>query len=91
MKTTTSRIANDDFPVWHFPLTRAHAGIKLGNNRTGLLVWGDGDTLQLSIGVPTLWDHDGGAEWRDGQSYQAIRKVLEKGDEDVTNCAMFFS
>ena len=75
------RIANDDFPVWHFPLTRAHAGIKLGNNRTGLLVWGCGDTLQLSIGVPTLWDHDGGAEWREGQSYQAIRKVLEKGDE----------
>ena len=77
----TSRIANDDFPVWHFPLNRAHAGIKLGNNRTGLLVWGGGDTLHLSIGVPTLWDHDGGAEWRDGQSYQAIRKVLEKGDE----------
>ena len=82
MSPTPSRIANDDFPVWHFPLTRAHAGIKLGNNRTGLLVWGGGDTLQLSIGVPTLWDHDGGAEWRDGQSYQAIRKVLEKGDEE---------
>ena len=77
----TCRIANDDFPVWRFPLNRAHAGIKLGNNRTGLLVWGGGDTLHLSIGVPTLWDHDGGAEWRDGQSYQAIREVLEKGDE----------
>ena len=75
------RIANDDFPVWHFPINRAHAGIKLGNNRTGLLVWGGGDMLQLSIGVPTLWDHDGGAKWRDGQSYQAIRKVLEKRDE----------
>ena len=69
-----------DFPVWLFPLDRPHVGIKLGANRIGLLVWGGGDTLQLSIGVPTLWDHDGGAEWRDGQSYQAIRKVLEKGD-----------
>ena len=81
MNTANSRIANDDFPVWHFPLNRAHAGVKLGNNRTGLLVWGGGDTLHLSIGVPTLWDHDGGAEWREGQSYQAIRKVLEKGDK----------
>ena len=75
-------IANSDFPVWHFPLDRPHAGVKLGNNRVGLLVWGGGRILNLSVGVPTLWDHDGGAEWREGQSYQAIRKVLEAGDEE---------
>ena len=75
------KIANEDFPIWQFPLKRPHAGIKLGNNRLGLLVWGEGQTLQLSFGVPTLWDHDGGAEWREGQSYEAICKVLKKGDE----------
>ena len=76
-----TRIAGADFPFWHFPINRPHAGVKLGNNSTGLLVWGEGNELQLSIGVPTLWEHDGGAFWHEGQSFKAIRKVLEAGDE----------
>ena len=83
MKKTTPpcSLAGEDFPVWHFPLNRPHAGIKLGNNSTGLLVWGSDRTLHLSVGCPSLWDHNGGAEWREGQSYTAIRKVLEANDE----------
>ena len=77
------KIANEDFPIWQFPLKRPHVGIKLGNNRLGLLVWGEGQTLQLSFGVPTLWDHDGGAEWHEGQSYEAICKVLDCQPGDI--------
>lgn len=82
-KTTavSPKIAGADFPVWHFPLNRPHAGIKLGNTETGLLVWGGGSKLHLSIGYNRMWDHDGGVEWREGQSYGAIRKALESGDE----------
>lgn len=76
-----SRIYGDDYPMWHFPLTRAHAGIKMGNTGTGLLVWGGGRELILSLGMNTFWDHDGGAEWHEGQTYTAIRKALEAGDE----------
>ena len=86
MRTNTNgavpvRLAKTDFPVWHFPLPRPHTGPMLGNSSTGLMVWGDGATLRLTIGSTTLWDHDGGAEWREGQSYGAIRKALEAKDE----------
>ena len=86
MRTNTNgavpvRLAKTDFPVWHFPLPRPHTGPMLGNSSTGLMVWGDGATLRLTIGSTTLWDHDGGAEWREGQSYDAIRKALEAKDE----------
>lgn len=76
-----NKIAGQDFPVWQFPLNRPHVGIKLGNTRNGLLVWGGENKLQLSIGLNDLWDHDGGTEWHDGQSYGAIRSALEANDE----------
>ena len=75
------RLAKTDFPVWHFPLSRPHTGPMLGNSSTGLMVWGEGAVLQLTFGSTTLWDHDGGAEWSEGQSYGAIRRALEAKDE----------
>lgn len=78
-----NKIAGSDFPIWRFPINRPHAGIKLGNTRNGLLVWGGANELQLSMGLNDLWDHDGGTEWHEGQSYSAIRSALEANDEEA--------
>ncbi|MGI6495604.1 MAG: glycosyl hydrolase family 95 catalytic domain-containing protein [Kiritimatiellia bacterium] len=52
----------------------------LGNSRNGLLLWGEGRTLVLTLADNTFWDHDGGAEWQEGQSYARIRAALEAED-----------
>ncbi len=83
MTPDTPRIARADFPNWHFPLPRPQTGIPLGNSRVGLLVWGEGRTLRLTIGLADLWDHRGGAEWHDGQTYGAIRAALEAKDAEA--------
>lgn len=80
---------NDVYPYWGFPIEKAHSGIKLGTPRTGLLVWGGGRELVLSIGVPDLWDHDGGAHWRKEHAYANIRRMLETGDAEAMNRAFF--
>ena len=80
-KGAPARLAKTDFPVWRFPIARPHTGPLLGNSSTGLMLWGGGATLKLTLGSTTLWDHDGGAEWREGQSYGAIRRALEAKDE----------
>ena len=74
------RLAGEDFPFWHFPISRPHAGIKLGTPQVGLLVWGGGRDLHLSIGLTSFWDHRGGAEWHEEQSYSNIRRMLETND-----------
>ncbi len=66
---------------WTFPLPRTHTGIPLGNGRTGLLVWGEGNTLRVTIGRADLWDHRGGMPWTARQNYADIRRALEAGDE----------
>ena len=66
---------------WTFPLRRTHTGIPLGNGRTGLLVWGEGNILRITIGRAELWDHRGGMPWTDRQNYADIRRALEANDE----------
>ena len=52
---------------WTFPLT-------------GVLVWGGGDTINLTVGRADLWDHRGGYPWTDEQSYTNIVAAVESGD-----------
>ncbi|MFW6289054.1 MAG: hypothetical protein ACOC2Q_04670, partial [Spirochaetota bacterium] len=66
---------------WNFPLPRTHTGIPLGNGRTGLLLWGEGRRLCVTIGRADLWDHRGGMPWTERQNYRDIRSALEAGDE----------
>ncbi len=67
---------------WRFPLKRTHTGIALGNARTGLLAWGEGSSLRITVGRADLWDHRGGmADWTDAQSFKNIRARLEADDE----------
>lgn len=66
---------------WTFPLPRTHTGVPLGNGRLGALVWGEGDTLRMTLGRADLWDHRGGSLWGEGQTFTAIRESLERSDE----------
>ena len=67
--------------VWHFPLPRTHTGILLGNGRLGVMIWGDGRTLRLTLGRADWWDHQGARSWTPGKTYSAIRRLLEAHDE----------
>ncbi len=71
------------YPVWHFPICRPHAGPVLGNTSTGLMLWGGGDTLMLSLGRPRFWSHEGGAEWNASQRYGRIVDALTRRDEKM--------
>ncbi|MBN2641200.1 MAG: hypothetical protein JXR78_06085 [Victivallales bacterium] len=67
---------------WEFPLPRTHTGIPLGNATTGLLIWGEGRQLKITVGRADLWDHRGGMRWSPKQNLKAIRQCLEAGDEE---------
>ena len=66
---------------WEFPLPRTHTGMLQGNGTLGLMIWGEGSILRLTLGRADLWDHRGGLPWTEAQSYASIRDCLERGDE----------
>ena len=66
---------------WTFPREGScHEGIPFADGRTGVLVWGGGDTVKLTVGRGDLWDHRGGYPWTDAQSYTNIIALVEKRD-----------
>lgn len=67
--------------VWQFPLTRPHTGILLGNGTQGLMVWGGGGQLNITIGRAGFWDHRGGNEFSARTTYREVKKLLEAKDE----------
>lgn len=78
----SDKLSRADFPFWRFPVKTPQCGVKLGTPQTGLMAWGDGRKIILSIGMPGLWDHDGGAQWCDEQRYELVRRMLESGDSE---------
>lgn len=68
--------------VWHFPITRPHTGILLGNGTQGLMVWGGGRQLNITIGRAGFWDHRGGNEFSTKTTYQDVKRLLQAGDYD---------
>ena len=67
--------------TWEFPRTGScHEGIPFADGKTGVLVWGGGDTVNITVGRGDLWDHRGGYPWTDGQSYTNIISLVGKGD-----------
>ncbi len=66
---------------WKFPLPRTHTGMPLGNATTGLLVWGEGNHLKITISRADLWDNRGGMNWTEKQNFKDIRKCLEAYDD----------
>ena len=66
---------------WTFPLDAScHQGLAFADGRTGVLVWGGGDTVRLTVGRADLWDHRGGYPWTDEQSYTNIVAAVRGGD-----------
>ncbi|TAE33563.1 MAG: hypothetical protein EAZ91_02835 [Cytophagales bacterium] len=66
--------------IWHFPITRPHTGILLGNGTQGLMVWGEGRTLNITIARAGFWDHRGGNEFTAKTTYQDVKRLLQAGD-----------
>ena len=67
---------------WAFPLDRScHQGIAFADGVTGVLVWGGGETIRLTVGRADLWDHRGGYPWTEEQSYTNIVAAVKSGDK----------
>ena len=68
---------------WDFPrLGNCHEGMAFADGVTGVLVWGGGDELRLTVGRADLWDHRGGYSWTDEQSYTNIVALWRAGRKD---------
>lgn len=68
---------------WDFPrLGNCHEGLAFADGVTGVLVWGGGDELRLTVGRADLWDHRGGYPWTDAQSYTNVVALWRAGEKD---------
>lgn len=67
--------------TWKFPILRPHAGVLLGNGTQGLMVWGEGRTLKITIGRAGFWDHRGGNEFSARTTFQDVKRMLQANDE----------
>ena len=69
--------------LWDFPrLGNCHEGLAFADGVTGVLVWGGGDELRLTVGRADLWDHRGGYPWTDAQSYTNIVALWRAGEKE---------
>ncbi len=68
---------------WDFPrLGNCHEGMAFADGVTGVLVWGGGDELCLTVGRADLWDHRGGYPWTPEQSYTNIVALWRAGEKE---------
>jgi len=68
---------------WDFPRTGScHEGIAFADGVTGVLVWGGGDIINMTVGRSDLWDHRGGYPWLPEQSYTNIVAAVQCGDKN---------
>lgn len=67
---------------WHFPLSRTHCGILLGNGLFGAVVWGD-KRLCITLNRADFWDHRGNRPITEKTNYANLRRIWEAGDEEA--------
>ena len=68
---------------WEFPREGGcHEGLAFSDGVTGILVWGGGATINLTVGRADLWDHRGGYPWLPSQSYTNIVALVQAGRKD---------
>ena len=78
-----SASAPADVVVWDFPrLGSCHEGLAFSDGTTGVLVWGGGREIRLTVGRADLWDHRGGYPWLATQSYTNIVSLVRTGRAD---------
>ena len=68
--------------IREFPLDSIQKGAVTGNGKTGVLLWGSGNVLNITLGCADLWDHRGGFEWSEKQNFAAVCSALERKDID---------
>ena len=68
---------------WEFPREGGcHEGLAFSDGVTGVLVWGGGDTIRLTVGRGDLWDHRGGYPWTAEQNYTNIVALVQANRKD---------
>lgn len=72
---------------WTFPLPRPHTGMLLGNGIQGLMVWGDSNTLVITVGRAGFWDRRGGNNFSTRTNYQQVKQLLQAGDDEGLKAA----
>lgn len=66
--------------TWEFPrIGSCHEGLAFSDGVTGALVWGGGNTINLTVGRSDLWDHRGGYPWLESQNYSNIVALVQAG------------
>ena len=82
LTSTVSLSLSASLVEWTFPLqATCHQGLAFADGVTGVLVWGGGDTVKLTVGRADLWDHRGGYPWTPEQSYTNIVAAVRSGDK----------
>ena len=72
---------NAEAVEWDFPRdSGCHEGLAFSDGKTGVLVWGGGDEIKLTVGRGDLWDHRGGYPWKSEQNYSNIVAAVGSGD-----------
>ncbi len=67
--------------TWEFPRNgNCHEGLPFSDGKTGVLVWGGGETVNLTLGRSDLWDHRGGYDWTEEQNYTNILAAVATRD-----------
>lgn len=69
----------------NFPLDRTHCGMPLANGNMGVLVWGEGCRLCVTVNRGDHWDHRFGECLLPGQSYQQMVDTFDPNDISPTN------
>lgn len=89
MKNNLTKYVPADFSqhdlIFTAPVNRWDEALPLGNGMQGILVWGDGKPLKLSLDRADLWDARPVKEWESPDyNYQTMRKwVAEKRIDDL--------
>jgi len=74
--------ANNKELVWSFPLQRTHTGMLIGNGTQGLMIWGQENQLNITIGHQGFWDHRAGNNIFNRVNFQELKKLLYDKDEE---------
>ncbi len=75
-------IARNNSLSWQFPLPRTHTGMLIGNGTQGLMIWGEGNRLYITIGHQGFWDHRSGNNFLNQINFQELRNILYAKDEE---------
>ncbi|HSI85362.1 MAG TPA: hypothetical protein VK970_16370 [Candidatus Methylacidiphilales bacterium] len=68
---------------WDFPLPRCHTGIPLGNGIQGLLIWGQGATLNITVSRAGFWHHGLREPYQSNATYKEVKRLVEARDEEA--------